>query len=74
MDGARDTKSLVWVPRWTMGPNTENVAQMHAEGKKVYTWTMDVPVYVEQYMAQSDFDGMVTNYPPMVAYYHYIRQ
>jgi glycerophosphoryl diester phosphodiesterase len=74
LEGARDTKSLVWVPRWTMGPNTENVAQMHAEGKKVYTWTMDVPAYVEQYMAQSDFDGMVTNYPPMVAYYHYIRQ
>jgi glycerophosphoryl diester phosphodiesterase len=74
MDDARKTGSMTWVPRWTMGPNTANVAQMHAEGRKVYTWTMDVPAYVEEYMAQSDFDGMVTNYPPMVAYYHYTRQ
>ncbi len=74
MDDTRRTNSLVWVPRWTQGPQAANVAQMHAEGKKVFTWTMDVPAYVEQYFAQSDFDGMVTNYPPMVAYYHYIRQ
>lgn len=74
MDDVRKTKSKVWVPRWTLGPQPANLAQMHAEGYKVFTWTMDVPAYVEQYMTQSDFDGMVTNYPPMVAYYHYSRQ
>ena len=76
MDDARKTKSHIWVPRFTLGPQPGNVAQWNAEspGNRVFTWTMDVPTYIEQYMAQSDFDGMVTNYAPMVAYYHYTRQ
>ena len=73
VDDVRRTNALVWGPRWTLGTQVGTVAQMHAEGRSVYTWTMDVPGYVQEYITTGDFDGMVTNYPPMVAYYHYSR-
>jgi glycerophosphoryl diester phosphodiesterase len=62
-----------WGPRWTLGTQVSEVSQIHAAGGVVYTWTMDVPSYVEEYLKAGDFDGMVTNYPSMVAYYHYTR-
>ncbi|HMK39587.1 MAG TPA: glycerophosphodiester phosphodiesterase family protein [Bacteroidota bacterium] len=74
IDDTRNCKSLVWAPRWTLGTQVSDVAQMHAEGRKVVTWTMDVPQYVQQYVLQGDFDGILTNYSPMVAYYNYTRQ
>ena len=73
VDDTRKTQSLAWCPRWTQGTQMSDVAQMHAEGRRVYTWTMDIPSWVQQYMASGDFDGMVTNYSPMVAFYHYSR-
>jgi hypothetical protein len=63
-----------WGPRWTLGTQNAEVAQIHSDPQAyVYTWTMDVPSYVEEYIRQGEFDGMVTNYPSMVAYYHYTR-
>jgi len=74
VDDTRNTKALVWAPRWTLGTLNSDVAQMHAEGRRVFTWTVDVPAYVDQYIKQGDFDGILTNYAPMVAYYNYTRQ
>jgi glycerophosphoryl diester phosphodiesterase len=68
------TGSAFWGPRWTLGLQTGEVAQMHAEGRRVITWTMDDPVYIERYIREGDFDGMVTNYPTLVAYYFYTQQ
>jgi len=74
VDDTRNCKSLVWAPRWTLGTQLDLAAQMHAEGRKVWTWTVDVPSYVDQYIKQGDFDGILSNYSPMVAYYNYTRQ
>ena len=67
----RRTNSEVWGPRWTLGMQLDLVEQMHGEGRRVITWTMDDPTYINRYIRESSFDGMVTNYPTLVAYYMY---
>lgn len=71
-DDVRATESEVWGPRWTLGLQLDRVEQMHSEGKKVVTWTMDEPPFIKEYLKDGDFDGMVTNYPTLVAYYRYV--
>lgn len=71
LDDVRKTNAVVWAPRWTMGSQPNEVAQMHAEGRLVYMWTMDVQAFVSQYVSQGDVDGILTNYPSMVAFVHY---
>ena len=73
IEDVRALNSAVWAPRWTLGTQNEKVAEMHAEGRRVFVWTMDVPVYIDQYLDEGDFDGILTNYPSYVAYAHYIR-
>jgi glycerophosphoryl diester phosphodiesterase len=67
------TKADFWGPRWTLGFNTAEVERIHAEGKRVITWTMDEGEFIKEYIENSEYDGMVTNYPTLVAFYHYTR-
>ena len=67
------TSSEFWGPRWTLGTQNERVQQMHDGGRRVITWTMDEPEYIERYLKEANFDGMVTNYPTLVAYYMYMQ-
>ncbi len=69
----RETNSLVWGPRWTLGSQTSLVREMHAEGRYVITWTLDQDEFIRKFMRESEFDGFVTNYPTVVAYYNYAR-
>lgn len=69
----RRTGAAVWAPRWTLGTQPAEVAQMHAEGKSVVVWTLDVPQYIQQYVDQGDLDGILSNYPSAVAFIHYVR-
>lgn len=73
VDMVRRVNARAWSPRWTLGTQPDLVAQMHAEGRRAFAWTLDVPQYIEQFIS-SDYDGLLTNYAPTVAYYHYIRQ
>lgn len=63
-----------WGPRWTLGMQKDLVDQMHGEGRRVITWTMDEPAYIERYIKEGNFDGFVTNYPTLVAYYLYTQE
>jgi glycerophosphoryl diester phosphodiesterase len=74
IDDVRQTSSEFWGPRWTLGTQNSKVQTMHDEGRRVITWTMDDPEFIELYIKDGDFDGMVTNYPTLVAYYYYIQQ
>lgn len=69
----RALNSYVWAPRWTLGTQLDIVQQMHSEGRKVFVWTLDEPAFIERFMNESEFDGILTNYPTLVAYYHYIK-
>ncbi len=68
----RESNSSVWGPRWTLGTQTPAVSQMHAEGRTAITWTVDQTEFIKKFM-DSKFDGFVTNYPTIVAYYNYAR-
>jgi glycerophosphoryl diester phosphodiesterase len=74
IDQVREANSLIWAPRWTQGTQTATVQQMQAEGRKVFTWTLDDENYIEQFINEGQFDGILTNYPTIVSYYHYIKQ
>ncbi len=56
----------VWGPRWTLGIQSTEVARMHAEGRRVVSWTIDTQDILAQFLREGDFDGIVTNYPTVV--------
>jgi glycerophosphoryl diester phosphodiesterase len=70
-DDVRRTNAVVWAPRWTMGSQPDEVALMHAENRLVFMWTMDVQGFVMQFIKEGNVDGILTNYPSMVAFLHY---
>jgi glycerophosphoryl diester phosphodiesterase len=72
-DLARQSNSRVWAPRWTEGTQTAQVAEMHNEGKKAFVWTLDDANYIEEFVNNGQFDAILTNYPTILSYYHYIR-
>jgi glycerophosphoryl diester phosphodiesterase len=74
IDQVREANALVWAPRWTQGTQTSTVQQMQSEGRKVFTWTLDDASYIEKFINEGQFDGILTNYPTIVSYYHYIKQ
>jgi glycerophosphoryl diester phosphodiesterase len=73
IDDVHAANSEVWAPRWTLGLQEAEVAQMHSEGRKAYVWTLDLPEYIQQYMAAGSFDGVLSNYPSLVSYYNDAR-
>ena len=73
IDDVRKVNSYAWGPRWTMGSQTDKVRQMHGEGRIAITWTLDQIEFIQKFMKESEFDGFVTNYPTIVAYYNYAR-
>ncbi|MBE0572220.1 MAG: glycerophosphodiester phosphodiesterase [Ignavibacteriaceae bacterium] len=74
IDQVREANALIWAPRWTQGTQSSTVQQMQADGRKVFTWTLDDENYIEQFINEGQFDGILTNYPTIVSYYHYIKQ
>jgi glycerophosphoryl diester phosphodiesterase len=71
--------SRAWGFRWTQGLMEQEVSIMHSQGRLCFVWTLDVPQFTELYTAQGGnnpvkrFDGILTNYPTILAYYHYVR-
>lgn len=70
----RNLGARIWAPRWTLGPQTEEVLAMKAENRTVFVWTLDEPQFIEQFIKEGRFDGILSNYSPVVAYYHYVDQ
>ncbi len=70
----RSLDARIWAPRWTLGPQTDEVKAMQAEGRTVFVWTLDEPEFIREFIAENTFDGILSNYPTVVAYYHYIDQ
>lgn len=70
----RSLDARIWAPRWTLGPQTDEVLAMQAAGLTVFVWTLDEPEFIREFISQNHFDGILSNYSPVVAYYHYIEQ
>ena len=63
--------SQVWSPRFTEGTQNSEVASLHSQGKKAITWTVNIPDQMYQYLTEGIFDGMLTDYCTLLAYYYY---
>ena len=69
----RNLGAKIWAPRWTLGPQTDEVLAMKAEGRTVFVWTLDEPKFIDQFINQGRFNGILSNYSPAVAYYQYTK-
>ncbi len=65
-DQTSSINASAWGPRWTLGLQSAEVSRMHAEGRRVVTWTVDAQDLLLEFLRNGDFDGMVTNYPTVV--------
>ncbi|NOT74271.1 MAG: glycerophosphodiester phosphodiesterase [Cyclobacteriaceae bacterium] len=74
LEQVRNTNAKVWSPRWTLGTQVENVELMHSEGRKVFCWTIDDQKFMKQFITEGNFDGLLSNYSAMTAYYFYIQE
>ena len=63
--------SRIWAPRWSLGFLTDRVLAIQAKGKRVFVWTLDEEQFVPRFLGKSYFNGILTNYPAMVAYDYY---
>lgn len=70
-DIALEMNAQVWAPQYTGGFQAEDVDKVHTAGKKAYVWSLDRTFMVETYLGQGEFDGLVTNAAPVVAYWYY---
>ena len=74
VDDVRQANSKVWAPRWTLGTQNNLVQQMQNEGRLAICWTIDTPSWIQNYIETGLFNGLLTNYPYVEAYYHYIQE
>jgi glycerophosphoryl diester phosphodiesterase len=74
LNDVQRTNARIWAPRFTEGTQNENVAAIHAQGKRVFVWTLDVPEFIEQFITDGNFDGVLSNFPSCVAYNYYVQQ
>lgn len=72
-DTAIKTNSLVWAPAWTRGPMINDVNRMRSFGKRVFFWTLDGPEFIKVFLDEDAADGILSNYPSIVAYEYYIK-
>lgn len=63
--------SKIWAPRWSLGLLTDRVLAMQEKGKKVFVWTLDEPTFIVKFLGKSYFNGILSNYPAMVAYEYF---
>jgi len=49
------------------------VSRVHQEGKKAFVWTLDDHEFVKSFVHEGNFDGILTNYPYLVAYEYYMK-
>ncbi len=72
VDEVERSNAKVYAPRWTMGIQTSAVQQMHNENRFCFVWTLDDPQFMREFILQGQFDGILTNYPTLLSYYHYV--
>jgi len=57
-----------WGPRYSRGLMLSEVAQAHAAGVKVISWTLNNKDLITNYMQNGQFDGFISDYPCYVVY------
>lgn len=71
LDEVRAVNAKVWAPRWTLGPLPQDAQQMRSEGRKTFVWTLDQKEFILPFITGGNIDGILTNYPSLVAFEYY---
>lgn len=74
LESAIKIGSEVYAPRWTLGTLEQEVSAAHAKNFKVITWTVDLEAIMRKFLEQGNFDGILTNYPSILAYHYYSQE
>lgn len=73
LDVAINNNADVWTTQYIKGIREDDVAKIHAAGKKAYVWTLDIKTMIKWFVSEGGFDGVVTNAPSVVAHWHYTQ-
>jgi glycerophosphoryl diester phosphodiesterase len=68
----RSVNARIWAPRWTLGPMPEETSRLRAEGRKTIVWTLDQREFILPFLTGGKIDGILTNYPALVAFEYYV--
>lgn len=71
IDKATKLSSIIWAPRWTLGLDKNSIQGAQTSNLKVVTWTLDNEELIKKYISTYNYDGILTNYPSIVAYHYY---
>jgi glycerophosphoryl diester phosphodiesterase len=74
IEEALSINAKVWAPRWTLGLQQEEIKMLQSQNKKAFCWTLDNKAFIKKYINEGNFDGILTNYPTLVAYHHYLQK
>jgi glycerophosphoryl diester phosphodiesterase len=74
LEDVKRTNAKYWAPRFTQGTQNEEVDKVHADGRMAFVWTLDVPEFINTFVNDGHFDGILSNYPSCVAYNYYVHQ
>jgi len=71
---AMNAGSEIFAPRWTLGILTDDTETAHANNIKMFTWTLDDETGIEDVITKSKYDGILSNYPSILAYKFYSQE
>lgn len=74
LEDVRQTDAKVWAPRWTLGPLFTETGQMRSEGRRTFVWTLDQREFVLSFLQDGNLDGILTNYPSLIAFEYYVNR
>jgi glycerophosphoryl diester phosphodiesterase len=72
VDAVRSVNARVWAPRWTLGPMRAQAEQLRAEGRRTIVWTLDQREFITPFFTENAVDGILTNYPALVAFEYHV--
>lgn len=65
--------SKYWAPNWSLGYLDNRVKEMQSKGINVVVWTLDEPAFIKNFVAKSNLNGILSNYPSLVIYAYYAK-
>ena len=74
LEEVEKTNAKIWAPRFTEGTQNDAVAKVHAQGRKAFVWTVDVPEFITRFTNEGHFDGILSNFPSCVAFNYYVHE
>lgn len=74
LDKAKTAGSKVFAPRWTLGYLEPETIDAHANNIRIVTWTLDDPEGMHSVITETEYDGVLSNYPSMLTYEYYSQE